>query len=144
MLPNEEQARKAWRVSRAYVRHSAIFLNAGIQFFRQAWVALHARSSWRRSVRLGEMVRETPDLIAGEIEAVRARTERPFGVNLIPAATDPALLEAELATCFEKRSFARATWGSRTRDETVPRTCPPASNPCESRDDNDNRRGTGL
>ena len=44
------------------------------------------------------MVRETPDLIAGEIEAVRARTERPFGVNLIPAATDPALLEAELAS----------------------------------------------
>jgi nitronate monooxygenase len=49
------------------------------------------------------MVRETQDLIAGEIEAVRARTERPFGVNLIPAATDPALLEAELAVCFEKQ-----------------------------------------
>lgn len=48
------------------------------------------------------MVRETPELIAREIDAVRARTDRPFGVNLIPAATDPALLEAELAACFEK------------------------------------------
>lgn len=49
------------------------------------------------------MVREAPALIAQEIDAVRARTDRPFGVNLIPAATDPALLEAELAVCFAKR-----------------------------------------
>lgn len=48
------------------------------------------------------MVRETPELIAREIDAVRARTERPFGVNLIPAATDAELLAAELAVCFEK------------------------------------------
>ena len=47
------------------------------------------------------MVRETPALIAQEIEAVRARTDRPFAVNLIPAATDPALLDAELGTCFD-------------------------------------------
>src|SRR5690606_19445450 len=49
------------------------------------------------------MVREAPALIAAEIAAVRARTGRPFGVNLIPAATDAALLEAELAVCFEQR-----------------------------------------
>jgi nitronate monooxygenase len=49
------------------------------------------------------MVRETPDLIAREIDAVRARTDGPFGVNLIPAATDQALLEAELSVCVEKR-----------------------------------------
>ncbi len=47
------------------------------------------------------MVRESPALIAAEIEAVRAATSRPFAVNLIPAATDPALLEAELAVCFD-------------------------------------------
>ena len=35
------------------------------------------------------MVRETPALIAAEIAAVRARTARPFAVNLIPAATGP-------------------------------------------------------
>jgi nitronate monooxygenase len=46
------------------------------------------------------MVRESPELIAAEIAAVRARTERPFGVNLIPAATDPALLEVELQACL--------------------------------------------
>jgi nitronate monooxygenase len=42
------------------------------------------------------MVREPPDLIRSEIDRVRAATTRPFGVNLIPAATDPDLLEAEL------------------------------------------------
>lgn len=46
------------------------------------------------------MVRESPELIAAEIGAVRARTTKPFAVNLIPAATDPALLDAELSTCF--------------------------------------------
>src|SRR3546814_19745036 len=49
------------------------------------------------------MVREAPALIAEEIAAVRARTDRPFGVNLIPAATDAALLDAELAVCFAQR-----------------------------------------
>lgn len=52
------------------------------------------------------MVREPPALIAREIDAVRARTDRLFGVNLIPAATDPALFDAELAVCFEKRVHA--------------------------------------
>ncbi len=48
------------------------------------------------------MVRETPALIAQEIDAVRAKTDRPFAVNLIPAATDPALLDAELGTCIDR------------------------------------------
>ena len=47
------------------------------------------------------MVRETPQFIAQEINAVRARTDRPFAVNLIPAATDAALLDAELGVCFD-------------------------------------------
>jgi nitronate monooxygenase len=49
------------------------------------------------------MVRESPDLIAREIDKVRARTDGPFGVNLIPAATDPDLLEAELFVCLQKK-----------------------------------------
>lgn len=52
------------------------------------------------------MVRESPDRIAREIAAVRAATEKPFGVNLIPAATDPALLDEELAVCFDQRVHA--------------------------------------
>lgn len=48
------------------------------------------------------MVRESSDLIAAEIDAVRARTDRPFAVNLIPAATDPALLDAEIAVCVDR------------------------------------------
>lgn len=48
------------------------------------------------------MVRESPDLIAAEIDAVRTRTTRPFAVNLIPAATDPALLDAELGICIDR------------------------------------------
>jgi nitronate monooxygenase len=46
------------------------------------------------------MVRESPALIEREIAAVRQRTNRAFGVNLIPACTTPKLLEEELAACF--------------------------------------------
>lgn len=46
------------------------------------------------------MVRESPQLIEDEICRLRALTDRPFGVNLIPAATDPALLAAELDACL--------------------------------------------
>jgi nitronate monooxygenase len=49
------------------------------------------------------MVREPPALIEAEIAAVRARTSKPFGVNLIPFATDPKLLQDELAVCFDAR-----------------------------------------
>ena len=49
------------------------------------------------------MVRESPDLIAREIADVRRRTAKPFGVNLVPFATDPALLVDELAVCFDAR-----------------------------------------
>jgi nitronate monooxygenase len=49
------------------------------------------------------MVREKPELIAQEVDAVRAQTDRPFGVNLIPAATDRGLFEAELAVCVDSR-----------------------------------------
>ena len=48
------------------------------------------------------MVRETPEFIAQEIDAVRARTDRPFAVNLIPAGTNPALLDAELGVCLDR------------------------------------------
>lgn len=58
------------------------------------------------------MVREPPDLIRSEITAVRARTDHPFGVNLIPAATDPALFEEQLAACFEAEVHALCFfWG---------------------------------
>src|SRR5688572_11824800 len=49
------------------------------------------------------MVRESPDLIAREVAAVRERTAKPFGVNLIPFATDPKLLQEELAVCLDLR-----------------------------------------
>lgn len=49
------------------------------------------------------MVRESPRLIASEIAAVRDRTDKPFGVNLIPAATDPVLFAEELAVCLEQQ-----------------------------------------
>src|SRR5215813_381211 len=52
------------------------------------------------------MVRESPELIRQEIEAVRARTDRNFGVNLIPYGTDPTLLDEELAACLEAKLHA--------------------------------------
>jgi nitronate monooxygenase len=45
------------------------------------------------------MVRETANAIEQEITALRAATDRPFGVSLIPAGTQPALLDAELDAC---------------------------------------------
>ncbi|MBY6141953.1 nitronate monooxygenase [Leisingera daeponensis] len=42
------------------------------------------------------MVRESPALITEEVTRLRAATDRPFAVNVIPAATDPALLDAQI------------------------------------------------
>lgn len=49
------------------------------------------------------MVREPPDFIREQIHAVRARSDREFGVNLIPAATPPALLEEQVSVCISER-----------------------------------------
>lgn len=62
------------------------------------------------------MVREAPEFIASEIEAVRARTSRPFGVNLIPAATRPELLAAQIAVCIEAKVHAVALFWDLARD----------------------------
>jgi nitronate monooxygenase len=47
------------------------------------------------------MVREPEDLIRSEVTALRARGIERFGVNLIPRATDPALLEAQVSACID-------------------------------------------
>ncbi|MCC2656300.1 MAG: 2-nitropropane dioxygenase [Panacagrimonas sp.] len=49
------------------------------------------------------MVREPVALIRNEVAAVRRLTARPFGVNLIPAATDPALLRDQIDACVALR-----------------------------------------
>ncbi|MEZ5827106.1 MAG: nitronate monooxygenase [Hyphomicrobiales bacterium] len=49
------------------------------------------------------MVREDPDLIAQEVTALRKATDKFFAVNLIPAATDPPLLEAQISRCLDLR-----------------------------------------
>ncbi|HEX7946465.1 MAG TPA: nitronate monooxygenase, partial [Phenylobacterium sp.] len=54
------------------------------------------------------MVRESPRRIRNEIAAVRDRTDWPFGVNLVPAATDAGLFEAELKACIDARVHAVA------------------------------------
>lgn len=46
------------------------------------------------------MVREPPDLIVREVERLRTFGHRTFGVNIIPAATEPALLERQVACCI--------------------------------------------
>lgn len=47
------------------------------------------------------MVREPVVLIQAEVQRLRERNVQRFGVNLIPAATDPALLDSQVATCIE-------------------------------------------
>jgi nitronate monooxygenase len=49
------------------------------------------------------MVRESPNLIVREVKALQAVTNRPFAVNLIPAATDPDLLRVEMDACLDLR-----------------------------------------
>jgi nitronate monooxygenase len=49
------------------------------------------------------MVRESPELIRREVEALRRGTSKPFGVNIIPAATELDLLEEQVKTCIELR-----------------------------------------
>lgn len=46
------------------------------------------------------MVREAPSFIRSEIEAYRRLSDRPFAVNLIPAATEPGLLHRQIETCL--------------------------------------------
>jgi nitronate monooxygenase len=58
------------------------------------------------------MVRESPALIEQEIAAVKRRTNRAFGVNLIPDATEPKLLADEMAACFHAGASAMCFfWG---------------------------------
>lgn len=47
------------------------------------------------------MVREDPDLIAREVTALRAATDRRFAVNLIPAATEAGLLDRQIGRCLD-------------------------------------------
>ena len=47
------------------------------------------------------MVRESPALITEEVTALKAATARPFAVNVIPAATEPRLLDAQIACCLD-------------------------------------------
>ncbi|WP_103258594.1 NAD(P)H-dependent flavin oxidoreductase [Tabrizicola aquatica] len=47
------------------------------------------------------MVRESPELIETEVRALRAASNRPFAVNVIPSATDPALLDRQLSRCLD-------------------------------------------
>ena len=49
------------------------------------------------------MVREPLALIRSEVAKVRQGTYRPFGVNLIPAGTDPQLLGQQIDLCIELR-----------------------------------------
>ncbi len=47
------------------------------------------------------MVREDPDLIAREVTALRAATNRNFAVNVIPSATEAGLLDRQIGRCLE-------------------------------------------
>lgn len=53
------------------------------------------------------MVREPVDRIRFEVEHYQRLSNKPFAVNLIPVATDPALLKAQVDTCLalDVRSF---------------------------------------
>lgn len=57
------------------------------------------------------MVREPVERIRFEVDALRQQTEAPFGVNLIPASTDSALLKEQVKTCLSLNvSFIVLFW----------------------------------
>lgn len=47
------------------------------------------------------MVREDPALIGREVTALRAATDRPFAVNIIPSATEAGLLDRQIGLCLD-------------------------------------------
>ena len=47
------------------------------------------------------MIREPVDLIQSEVKTLRERGVDRFGVNLVPAATDPVLLEQQISACLD-------------------------------------------
>ena len=47
------------------------------------------------------MIREPVDLIHSEVKALRGRGIDRFGVNLVPVATDPVLLEQQISACLD-------------------------------------------
>ena len=47
------------------------------------------------------MVREPPELIAREVARLREMGHSRFGVNIIPASTDPALLDRQVSTLID-------------------------------------------
>jgi nitronate monooxygenase len=47
------------------------------------------------------MVREPVERLRKEVAALRRITDKPFAVNLIPAATEPSLLKAQVAACIQ-------------------------------------------
>jgi nitronate monooxygenase len=57
-----------------------------------------------------------PASIQTEIERVRARTAKNFGVNIIPAATPADVLEAELEIILAQKPFAVALFWDVARD----------------------------
>jgi nitronate monooxygenase len=57
------------------------------------------------------MVREPVELVRAEVTALRQLSDKPFAVNLIPAATQPELLKAQVRTCLELRvPFMELFW----------------------------------
>lgn len=57
------------------------------------------------------MVREPVERIREEVAALRRATDRPFAVNLIPAATDADLLRSQVDACIELRvPFIELFW----------------------------------
>jgi len=57
------------------------------------------------------MVREPVERIRAEVTALREATDRPFAVNLIPAATDATLFRAQVDACIQLRvPFIELFW----------------------------------
>ena len=62
-----------------------------------------------------DMAEASPARIREEVLAVRAHTDRHFGIEVNPAGTEPALLGAQIAACIELRVPAAGLLGALSR-----------------------------
>ena len=62
------------------------------------------------------MVRESPRFMRKQIQAVRAGTQRDFGVNIIPAATPSDLFKEQLLVCIEEKIHSICLFWELDRD----------------------------
>ena len=87
---------------------SPTYWDVTIRLFKPVWAvrgdqSYAPQSRWPEGSVALAWCKRGPELIRREISIIKQQTDRGFGVNLVPAVTDPVLLDEELSICFEEK-----------------------------------------